>query len=112
MSPNQKSFRLRMLRSGLLDSRKPGVIWLSPSQTGRQAAMSSVGLFEAKNRLSALVERAFQREEITIKRHGQPVAMLMPVAGRAGPSEVVKRVRTARKGARLPHGYSIRRLIR
>lgn len=75
--------------------------------------MPSVGLFEAKNNLSALVERALQGEEITITRHGQPVAMLVPVAGRAdrSPREVVEHLRSVRKGARLPEGYTIRRLI-
>ncbi len=45
--------------------------------------MQSVGLFEIKNRLSAFVERASQGEEITITRRGQPVAMLVPAAGRS-----------------------------
>lgn len=75
--------------------------------------MPSVGLFEAKNGLSALVERAHQGEEITITRHGQPVAMLVPAAGRSSrsPREVVEHLRAVRKGARLPKGYTIRRLI-
>lgn len=61
--------------------------------------MRSVGLFEAKNRLSALVESASQGEEITITRRGQPVAMLVPAAGRSGrsPRQVIAHLRAIRK---------------
>jgi len=40
--------------------------------------MPEIGLFEAKNKLSALVERAEKGEEITITRRGVPVAKLVP----------------------------------
>jgi prevent-host-death family protein len=42
--------------------------------------MDEVGAFEAKNRLSALLERAEGGEEILITRRGKPVAKLGPVA--------------------------------
>jgi prevent-host-death family protein len=35
---------------------------------------------EAKARLSELLDRAQAGEEITIKRHGEPVARLVPIA--------------------------------
>lgn len=41
---------------------------------------STVGAFEAKTHLSALLDRAERGEEITITRRGQPVAKLVPVA--------------------------------
>ena len=37
-----------------------------------------IGSFEAKNKLSALLDRVEQGEEITITRHGRPVARLVP----------------------------------
>ena len=40
--------------------------------------MTTVGIFEAKNRLSELVERALRGEEIVITRRGEQVARLMP----------------------------------
>lgn len=40
--------------------------------------MTTVGIFEAKNRLSELVERAARGEEIVITRRGEQVARLMP----------------------------------
>jgi prevent-host-death family protein len=48
-------------------------------------------LYEAKNQLSSLVERAASGEEIVIAKHGQPMAKLVPMP-------VVK------KGPRKPSG--------
>jgi prevent-host-death family protein len=75
--------------------------------------MRSVGLFQAKNGLSALVERVSKGEEIMITRRGQNVAMLVPASRRSrrAPREVVEHIRQTRKGARLPAGYTLRRLI-
>jgi prevent-host-death family protein len=41
--------------------------------------MHSVGAFEAKTHLSELLQRAERGEEITITRHGKPIAKLVPV---------------------------------
>jgi prevent-host-death family protein len=40
---------------------------------------SSVGSFEAKTHLVALLGRVAQGERITITRHGNPIARLVPV---------------------------------
>lgn len=40
--------------------------------------MESVGSFEAKTHLPALLERAANGETIIITRHGKPVARLVP----------------------------------
>lgn len=40
--------------------------------------MGKVGAFEAKNRLSELLDRVERGEEIVITRHGKPVAKLGP----------------------------------
>ena len=45
--------------------------------------MRRVGLFQAKNELSALVERAYRGEEIMITRRGQEAAMLVPARKRS-----------------------------
>ena len=39
--------------------------------------MREVGTLEARNTLSALIERVEKGEEITITRHGKPVARLV-----------------------------------
>ncbi len=74
--------------------------------------MDTVGLFDAKTHLSALVERVAQGEEITITKHGTPVALLVPAGNRRkkDPREVAERIRALRKGAKLK-GLSVRQLI-
>lgn len=42
--------------------------------------MDTVNLFDAKNRLSALVDQVEEGQEVTITRRGKPVARLVPVA--------------------------------
>jgi prevent-host-death family protein len=39
----------------------------------------TIGLFEAKTRLSELVARAEQGEEVVITRHNRPVARIVPL---------------------------------
>ena len=74
--------------------------------------MDIVGLFDAKTHLSALVERVSQGEEITITKHGAPVARLVSVVSvrKKDPRKVAERIRALRKGARLK-GATIRQLI-
>ncbi len=43
--------------------------------------MDEVGAFDAKNRLSELLDKVERGEEITITRRGKPVAKLVPVQG-------------------------------
>ncbi len=40
---------------------------------------NTVGAYEMKTHLAELLRKAEAGEEITITRHGQPVAMLVPV---------------------------------
>jgi prevent-host-death family protein len=40
---------------------------------------ATVGLAEAKNKLSELIDRVARGEEITITRHAQAIARLVPV---------------------------------
>jgi antitoxin (DNA-binding transcriptional repressor) of toxin-antitoxin stability system len=54
--------------------------------------MKMIGVFDAKNRLSELIESG---EEVTITKHGKPVATLAPI--RRKPAEVVARIREMRK---------------
>jgi prevent-host-death family protein len=76
--------------------------------------MTTVGIFEAKNRLSELVERAARGEEIVITRRGEQVARLMPPRtpdslGQA--RTLAARIRTSRAGQALGGAVSIRGLI-
>lgn len=60
--------------------------------------MTTVGAFEAKTHLSALLERVGRGEEITITRHGKPIARLVPV--QAADRDRVDRAIAALKAAR------------
>ncbi len=76
--------------------------------------MTTVGIFEAKNRLSELVERVARGEEIVITRRGEHVARLMPpqapdALGQA--RTLAARIRKSRAGQGLSGGVSIRDMI-
>lgn len=78
--------------------------------------MTTVGIFEAKNRLSELVERAARGEEIVITRRGEQVARLMPprVPDALGQAHAlatqIRRSRTG-LGQASGDGVSIREMI-
>ena len=76
--------------------------------------MESVGSFEAKTHLPQLLERVAQGEEITITKHGKPIARLVPVAP-AKPKVDIRRVieelKAFSKGNTLGEGITIRDLI-
>jgi prevent-host-death family protein len=66
--------------------------------------MIEVGAFEAKNKLSALLDRVEQGEEVTITRHGRPVARLVPASrevDRSQVQEAFQRIRDRAEQAKL-----------
>ena len=76
--------------------------------------MTNVGIFEAKNRLSELVERAARGEEIVITRRGEQVARLMPprTPDALGQARILAtRIRQSRIGQGTGGGISIRDMI-
>jgi prevent-host-death family protein len=73
--------------------------------------MQSVGSYEAKTHLPALLDRVAQGEEITITRHGVPVARLVPAAApKADVAKAIQAILESRKGWRLD-GLSVREMI-
>ena len=56
--------------------------------------MKTIGAYEAKTHLPRLLERVARGETLTITRHGQPVARLVPV-------ETDDRERAARAARRI-----------
>ena len=75
--------------------------------------MHVVGVFEAKNRLTSLLDEVQQGQEVMITRHGKPVARLVPAeAGfdRARARRAIDGLKDAGKGLSLG-GASIRDLI-
>jgi prevent-host-death family protein len=75
--------------------------------------METIGAFEAKTHLSALLDRVAKGEKITITRHGVPAAVLMPVGGvetRPAHKEIVEGMRALRRRVK-PGNMSIREMI-
>ncbi len=74
--------------------------------------MHTVGAFEAKTHLSALLDRVAKGERVTITRHGSPVALLVPASPShaRNPRQLVDEIKKLRKGNKLG-GLTIRRLI-
>ena len=72
----------------------------------------TVGSFEAKTHLPALLRRVAKGERITITKHGVPVAMLAPVAPAQTRDrrDLVREIRKLRKGNVLSP-VTIRQLI-
>lgn len=75
--------------------------------------MREIGAFEAKNRLSALLDLVEQGEEVVITRHGKPVARLTAPGDkvdRASAAAAAARIRAMRGGVTLG-GLTIRDLV-
>jgi prevent-host-death family protein len=77
--------------------------------------MPEVGIFEARNSFSALLERVEKGEEVTITRHGKAVARMVPVSA---PHDVekaraaIEAIRELRKSVKPdPDGLTIRDYI-
>jgi prevent-host-death family protein len=76
--------------------------------------MKTIGLFEAKQKLSELVERAGEGEQIGITRRGKLAAMLVPAREdkKASLKEIFADIERIRKRAKpLPKGMTIKDLI-
>ena len=72
---------------------------------------SEIGAYEAKTHLPALLERVARGEQITITKHGKPIARLVPI-GRPNPDrrrEAVERLMEFSKGRVL--GVPVKQLI-
>jgi len=74
--------------------------------------MHTIGAFEAKNRLSELLDAAENGEEIMITKHGRPVAKLVPIEAfdRAKAREAIEWLKVFRKKHPL-RGLKIKDLI-
>jgi prevent-host-death family protein len=72
--------------------------------------MSTIGAYEAKTHLPALLERVERGERFTITRHGRAIARLVPLGDPPqDASRLVEELRQIRSGARL-RGLSVRKL--
>jgi prevent-host-death family protein len=60
---------------------------------------NTVGAYEAKTHLSELLEKVEAGEEITITKHGAPIARLVPVVKEATPEERLAAIERIQKRA-------------
>jgi prevent-host-death family protein len=75
--------------------------------------MTTIGSYEAKTHLPALLKRVEAGESITITRHGHPIARLVPVtpAEAMGPEAAVEGLLAFRQGRTLGPGLTPRDLV-
>ena len=75
--------------------------------------METIGAFDAKTHLSALLDRVARGERITITRHGVPAAILVPVRDARQTlthAEIVEGMRALRKRVK-PDTVSVREMV-
>ena len=75
--------------------------------------MQSVGAFQAKTHLSQLLDQVEHGEEIMITRHGEPIAMLVPIKSSKNDQQtqsLIDDIKQIRKGLSLGE-LSIKELI-
>jgi prevent-host-death family protein len=74
--------------------------------------MRTVGLFEAKQKLSELVDRASEGEEIGITRRGKLAAVIAPARVDKTLEQAFASIeRIRRRGKSLPKGVTVKDLI-
>jgi prevent-host-death family protein len=75
--------------------------------------VATVGSFEAKTHLAALLDRVAKGEKITITRHGIPIAVLVPMAEaetKLSHKEIVEGMRALRRRIK-PDVMSVKDMI-
>jgi len=73
--------------------------------------MRTIGLFEAKQRLSELVDQASQGEEIGITRRGKLSALIVPARPKISLKEIFDDIERIRKRAKSPKRSEVKALI-
>ena len=73
--------------------------------------MRTIGLFEAKQKLSEIVERATEGERIGITRRGKLAAIVVPAGSDVRLQDVFNDIEQIRKRARRLKGVTAKSLI-
>lgn len=79
------------------------------------AGEGTIGVYELKTHLSAVLEEVIAGREVTITRHGHPIARLSPAASptREMRRKAIDEIRTIAKAAQpLPLGVTIESLYK
>lgn len=72
-----------------------------------------VGIYEAKSKLSQLVEKVLSGEEVILTRRGRPVAKIvkMTPSGRRDRISLLREIRSLSRRVKIPKRISIREVI-
>jgi prevent-host-death family protein len=74
--------------------------------------VKTIGLFEAKQKLSELVERAREGEQIGITKRGKLAAMIVPARPAKNLAKIFADIEEIRRRAKpLPKGITVKNLI-
>jgi prevent-host-death family protein len=73
--------------------------------------MRMVGLFEAKQKLSEIIERATAGERIGITRHGKLAAIVVPAEAGVSLKDAFEGIDRIRKRARRPKDLTLKDMI-
>jgi len=73
--------------------------------------MRTIGLFEAKQKLSELVERASGGEQIGITRHGKLAAVIVPARSNLSIAQIFSEIEAIHKRAKPLTGVTAKDLI-
>ena len=73
--------------------------------------MRTLGLFEAKQKLSEIVDRAASGERIGITRRGKLAAIVVPPHPEASLKDIFEDIERIRKRGKLPKGLTVKDLI-
>ena len=73
----------------------------------------NVGIYEAKSKLSQLVEKAEAGEEVILTRRGRPVAKIVNVAPSAkrDRASLLREIRALARRVRIPRRISVRDIV-
>ena len=73
----------------------------------------NIGIYDAKSRLSDLIDKVRAGKEVVITRHGEPVAKLVPMSPvqAADAAELVRDIRALRKRLNVRTTVPLRKLI-
>lgn len=72
-----------------------------------------VGIYEAKSKLSQLVEKAEAGEEVILTRRGRPVAKIVNIApaNRRNRALLLREIRALARRVKIPKRVSIREVV-
>jgi prevent-host-death family protein len=73
--------------------------------------MKSIGLFEAKQKLSELVDRASQGERIGITKRGKLAAVIVPARAKPDLKEVFADIERIRRQVNRSKRFTVKELI-